>query len=173
MRNLEEEMLAKNLQPVTNHKGRQAKGFLREALMLIPNFLKLLFRLFKDARVPTTEKAMLIGAIVYVISPLDLIPDVIPFIGEVDDLYLVALTVIRLLNRAPELAIQEHWAGRGDINGVIDKIVHAAQYVLPKRVQRILLGRVEIAPKVLKGKLTSPSAPEPIEPHLQDRPRRA
>jgi hypothetical protein len=73
---------------------------------------------------------------------------VIPFIGEVDDLYLVALTVIRLLNRAPADAIREHWYGPGDITGVVDKIVRAAQYVLPKRVQRILLGRVEIAPKV-------------------------
>ena len=97
----------------------------------------------------------------------------IPFIGEVDDLYLVALTVIRLLNRAPNNAIREHWYGPGDITGVVDKIVRAAQYVLPKRVQRILLGRVEIAPKVLKGGvIASPAAPEEIEPHLREKERR-
>src|SRR5262245_36444599 len=73
---------------------RAARSFLKEALLLIPNFLKLLVRLFKDKRVPLAEKAFLIGAVVYVISPLDFIPDVIPFVGQVDDLYLVALTLL-------------------------------------------------------------------------------
>ena len=35
---------------------KQARGFLKEALMLIPNFLKLLYRLFRDGRVPMAEK---------------------------------------------------------------------------------------------------------------------
>jgi len=158
----------------SKHERRQARGILKEALLLIPNFLKLLYRLFKDGRVPVAEKALLVGAIVYVVSPLDLIPDVLPFIGEVDDLYLVALTVIRLLNRAPDVAIRDHWDGRGDITGVVHKIVTAAQYILPKRIQRILLGRVEIAPKVKKGGLlASPAAPEDIEPHLRERERRS
>jgi uncharacterized membrane protein YkvA (DUF1232 family) len=170
----EEETLTDNLQQIDKRERRQARGFLREVMMLIPNFLKLLYRLFKDARVPKPEKALLVGAIVYVISPLDIIPDVIPFIGEVDDLYLVSLTMLRLLSRAPESAIREHWDGRGDIVGVVEKIIGAAQYVLPKRVQRILLGRVEIAPKVLKGKLlASPATPTEIEPHLRERDRRA
>lgn len=158
-----------NLNLEVKQARRRARGILSEALLLIPNFLKLLYRLFKDKRVPTAEKALLVGALIYVISPLDLIPDVIPFIGEVDDLYLVALTVIRLLNRAPDSAIREHWDGRGDLAGVVDKIVRAAQYVLPKRVQRILLGRVEIAPKVLKGgMLASPAAPEAIDSVKRD-----
>ena len=165
--------MADNLELEVKKERKQARNILKEALWLVPNLLKLLYRLFKDKRVPTAEKALLIGAIVYVISPLDLIPDVIPFIGEVDDLYLVALTVIRLLNRAPNNAIREHWYGPGDITGVVDKIVRAAQYVLPKRVQRILLGRVEIAPKVLKGGvIASPAAPEEIEPHLREKERR-
>lgn len=165
--------MADNLELEVKQERKRARGVLREALWLIPNLLKLLYRLFKDKRVPTTEKALLLGAIIYVISPLDLIPDVIPFIGEVDDLYLVALTVIRLLNYAPASVIREHWDGSGDIAGVVDKIVRAAQYVLPKRVQRILLGRVEIAPKVLKGGvLASPAAPEKIEPHLHEKERR-
>jgi uncharacterized membrane protein YkvA (DUF1232 family) len=173
----EEETLTENqslkIQEIKPER-RQARGILKEALLLIPNFLKLLFRLFKDSRVPVAEKALLVGAIVYVVSPLDLIPDVIPFIGEVDDLYLIALTVIRLLNRAPDVAIREHWDGRGDITSVVHKIVAAAQYILPKRIQRILLGRVEIAPKLKKGGvIASPSAPEDIEPHLRERERRS
>jgi uncharacterized membrane protein YkvA (DUF1232 family) len=141
---------------------RDARNILRDAVMLIPNLLKLLYRLFKDNRVPLAEKAFLTGAIVYVISPLDLLPDVVPFIGQVDDLYLVALTMLRLLGRAPIEAIDEHWDGPGDLAGVVQPILRAAQYVLPKRIQHILLGRVELAPKMVKGGLAV-SPGEPIE----------
>ena len=46
--------------------------------MFLPNMVVLLGRLLKDSRVPTAEKALFAAAIVYVISPLDLIPDVFP-----------------------------------------------------------------------------------------------
>ena len=143
---------------------KQARNILRDAVMLIPNFLKLLYRLFRDSRVPLAEKAFLTGAIVYVISPLDLIPDVLPFIGQVDDLYLIALTMIRMLGRAPVEALEEHWEGPGDIAGVVQMILRAAQFVLPKKIQHILLGRVEIAPKMIKGGVVaSPAAPMEVE----------
>jgi uncharacterized membrane protein YkvA (DUF1232 family) len=145
---------------VEPYEKKKARGFLRNVVMLIPNFLKLLYRLFKDSRVPKAEKALLVGAIVYVISPLDLIPDVIPFVGEVDDLYFVALTLLRLFNRAPDDAIREHWDGGGDLPRILDGIVRAAQWVLPKRVARILLGRVEVGPKFARRLLTSPAHPD-------------
>lgn len=143
--------------PVTRKK---AKGFLKNVITLIPNLLKLLYRLFTDSRVPTTEKVFLIGAIVYVVSPIDLIPDFIPFIGEVDDLYLVALTLLRLLTRTPENVVREHWDGGGDIARIAGRIAQAAGYILPKRVARILLGRVVIAPKIKGGLLHSPGSDE-------------
>jgi len=160
-------------QNVTPTDTKQAQGFLKSVIMLIPNFLKLLGRLFRDSRVPTTEKALLVGTIIYVISPIDLIPDFIPFLGEVDDLYLVALVLLRLLARTDDDVLREHWDGRGDLNSVVDKILRAAQYVLPKRVQRILLGRVEIAPQVKGGLLSSPAAPENIESAREKQKRRS
>ncbi len=146
--------------PVTRLERKQARGFLHNVIYLIPNFLKLLFRLFKDSRVPTAEKAFLLGAIVYVISPLDLIPDVIPFIGEVDDLYLVALTVLRLLNRTPAEVVREHWKGGGDIARIVGRMAQAASFILPKRVANILLGKVVIAPKIKGGVFSSPADQE-------------
>jgi uncharacterized membrane protein YkvA (DUF1232 family) len=147
----------------TYHERKEARNILKDALMLIPNFLKLLIRLFKDSRVPMAEKALLGGAIVYVISPIDLLPDLIPFIGQVDDIYLVSLTLLRLLSRSGDDVIREHWDGAGDLASVVNTIVRAARYVLPKRVQDILLGRVEVAPKIKGGLLSSPAAPESID----------
>ena len=148
---------------------RKARGVLTEALLLIPNFVRLLGRLFLDGRAPTAEKVMLIGTIVYVISPIDLIPDVIPFLGQVDDLYLVSLVLLRLLHRTPADVIREHWDGSGDLATVVQKIARAAEWVLPSRIRRILLGRVEIAPKVKGALLTSPAMPESIDAHKKSR----
>ncbi len=146
--------------PVTRIERKQARGFLHNVIYLIPNFLKLLYRLFKDSRVPAAEKAFLLGAIVYVISPIDLIPDVIPFIGQVDDLYLVSLTLLRLLNRTPAEVVRQHWEGGGDLARIVSRIAQAATFILPKRVANILLGKVVIAPKIKGGIFTSPEDAE-------------
>ena len=143
---------------------KKAGGILKSAIMLIPNLLKLLFRLLKDTRVPLAEKALLMGTITYVISPLDFLPDVIPFLGQVDDLYLIALVLIRLLIRTDESVLREHWDGAGDIVSLADRIAFAARYFLPRKIQRVLLGRVEIAPQIKGGLVSSPAEPEPIEP---------
>jgi uncharacterized membrane protein YkvA (DUF1232 family) len=142
--------------PNTKMKRREKsamKGRLRNFLMFLPNMVMLLGRLLKDARVPTAEKALFIAAIVYVISPLDLIPDIFPFIGQVDDLYVVALTLLRLVNRTDESVVRQHWSGGGDVVALADSIANIAPKFLPKRVSRVLTSRVELAPagKVLRS----------------------
>lgn len=167
MANQLEQAASEQLAPrqVTRIERKEARGFLHNVIYLIPNFLKLLFRLFKDARVPTAEKAFLIGAIAYIITPIDLIPDVIPFVGQVDDLYLVALTVLRMLNRTPAEVIRQHWDGGGDIARIVGRIAQAASFILPKRVANILLGKVVIAPKIKGGVFSSPADQELEEIH--------
>src|SRR5215210_1415557 len=100
---------------LVRRERNELKGRLRSFVMFLPNIVMLLGRLIKDARVPAAEKALFVAAIVYVISPLDLIPDVFPFIGQVDDLYVVALVLLRLVNRSDEAVIRQHWSGGGDI----------------------------------------------------------
>jgi uncharacterized membrane protein YkvA (DUF1232 family) len=142
---------------------RRARGALSNLVRLIPNFLKLLARLFKDRRVPTTEKALLVGTIVYILAPLDLLPDVLPFLGQVDDLYLSALVVLRLLSRTPENVLEEHWDGGGDLPGVVRKIIKASRWILPGRIRRVLLGRVEIGKKGRDSVLSSPAVVDESE----------
>ncbi len=124
----------------------ELKSRMSNFLMFLPNMLRLLGKLLTDARVPMAEKALFAAAIVYVIVPLDLIPDVFPFIGQIDDLYLVALTLLRLLNRTDEAVVRQHWEGGGDIVKLADSIAGIAPAILPKRVTRILSSKVELAP---------------------------
>lgn len=138
---------------INRREKSELKGRMRSLLMFLPNMVMLLGRMLKDARVPTAEKALFLGAIVYVISPIDLIPDIFPFIGQVDDLYVVALTLLRLVNRTDESVVREHWSGGGDIVALADSIASLAPKILPKRIARVLTSRVELAPagKVLRG----------------------
>jgi len=132
---------------------RELRGRMGNFLMFLPNMARLLGRLLKDTRVPTAEKALFVGAIVYFISPIDLIPDIFPFIGQVDDIYVIALTLLRLVNRTDERVVREHWSGGGDIVSLADSIASIAPMLLPKRVARVLSSNVELAPagKVLRS----------------------
>lgn len=84
---------------------------IRELIKGIPHFLLLLVRLITDSRVSTADKAILAAAFAYTLTPIDLIPDFIPFIGQVDDLFFMALAIDRLItNAGPEL-VRAHWDG--------------------------------------------------------------
>ena len=123
----------------------QLKSRMKNLLMFLPNLATLCFRLLKDGRVPLTEKALFVAAIIYFISPLDFIPDVLPFIGQIDDLYLIALTLVRLVSRTDERILREHWTGGGDIIQLVDAVIALAPRFLPKRVNRVLTAKVEMA----------------------------
>ncbi|HXG91076.1 MAG TPA: YkvA family protein [Blastocatellia bacterium] len=124
-------------------KKRKLTSTMRELLLFIPNLIKLLVDLLRDPRVSQADKAILAGIIMYVIVPLDVIPDFIPFIGQVDDSYLMAIAIMRLLNRADRHVVMEHWDGSRDIKQLVESISTVAEYFLPKRLKNVLRGRIE------------------------------
>jgi uncharacterized membrane protein YkvA (DUF1232 family) len=128
--------------PTRKEKG-QMKDRMSNMLMFLPNMVKLLGKLLTDSRVPTVDKALFAGAVLYVFMPLDFIPDFLPFIGQIDDAYLVALTLLRLINRSDETIVREHWRGGGDIVSLAGSIAKIAPMLLPKRVSRVLSSEVE------------------------------
>ena len=127
---------------------RATRGRLRRAmkdlLLLLPNLLKLLVRLVRDPKVSRADKFILGGTILYVISPVDFIPDLIPFVGQVDDTYLVALSLIRLVNRADPGVVERHWDGRVDLKRLLSSIVDVAVHFLPKPIRMALVEKIEI-----------------------------
>jgi len=116
---------------------------IRRLLLAIPRFLLLIVRLLADRRVSPTDKAMLGAAAAYALTPLDLIPDFLPFIGQLDDLFLLALAIDRLISRAgPELVL-EHWTDSREtlelLTGSLDELAQR----LPGEVRRRLTASVE------------------------------
>jgi uncharacterized membrane protein YkvA (DUF1232 family) len=123
---------------------------LKNLLLFIPNMLLLCARLLTDRRVPKTERALVGGAIVYAIIPFDLIPDMIPFVGQIDDAYLIALTLLRLMERTDPKVVREHWRGGGDVVELVGAASLVAAKFLPQRIRRVLTARVEVAPGKLE-----------------------
>jgi uncharacterized membrane protein YkvA (DUF1232 family) len=122
-----------------------AKRTLMSTVKELPNFLRLLGGLLTDRRVSNTDKLLVAGAIAYIVMPMDFIPDYIPFLGEIDDLFVLVLALQRLIANAGRNVIQDHWMGDPAQLKELDleKILVAAAFFLPRRVRRRLrtLGR--------------------------------
>jgi uncharacterized membrane protein YkvA (DUF1232 family) len=110
----------------------------RDAVLLLPNLLKLLGRLMKDPRVPRRSKLVLGAAIAYVASPVDLIPEVIPVAGVIDDIFLVAFSLNHLIKRAGSEVVTEHWDGPQDLLSLISNVLDTVADLVPARIRRTL-----------------------------------
>jgi len=139
-----------------------AKRRLKNLLLFIPNMFVLCVRLLADSRVPTTERALVAGAIVYALVPLDLIPDMLPFVGQIDDAYLIALSLLRLMERTDPGIVREHWKGGGDIVELVGAAATMAAKFLPKPIRRVLTSRVEAAGTLPKPLLVAQPEPEQL-----------
>ena len=124
-------------------KRKEMKTLMRSLITFLPDLVKLLYRLMRDIRVSKADKVVLAGTIIYVISPLDFIPDLIPFIGQVDDMYLVALALLRLINHTSADVIESHWHNAINIKSLITTISNVAHFFLPARLRNILVGKLE------------------------------
>jgi uncharacterized membrane protein YkvA (DUF1232 family) len=87
------------------------RSLAREVALLLPNLALLLKDLIRDPRVPRSSKVLLWIGVVWVASPIDLIPEFIPFLGPLDDAVVVALILRRLVKTAGREVIEEHWRG--------------------------------------------------------------
>ncbi|NIR51425.1 DUF1232 domain-containing protein [candidate division KSB1 bacterium] len=74
----------------------------------LPHYFKLFWRLLKDPRMPISPKLLLLLALIYVVSPFDFLPDMIPFIGQLDDLFILLMTCKHFLNNCPKNVLMEH-----------------------------------------------------------------
>lgn len=118
------------------------KSRMKNLLMFLPNMVALSGRLMVDKRVPVTERALFAAAVIYAIIPFDFLPDMIPFLGQIDDLFLVALTLLRLIGRTDDTVVREHWRGGGDIVALAESAAAIAPALMPKRVSRVLSANV-------------------------------
>jgi uncharacterized membrane protein YkvA (DUF1232 family) len=106
----------------------------------LPAYLRLLGGLLADRRVNSVDKLLVGAAIAYIAMPLDFIPDFIPFIGEVDDVFLLVIALQRLVANAGRPVLLAHWTGAmedlADLN--LKEALAAAAFFLPRGIRRKL-----------------------------------
>jgi uncharacterized membrane protein YkvA (DUF1232 family) len=123
--------------------GSEAAGTASSILLFLPRLVALLAKLVVDPEVSGSDKLLLGAAVLYVASPIDLLPDFVPVIGQLDDIYLVALCLLRLMNRSGEAKLRSHWDGPEDIVKVLNTITDYATRYLPSAVRGAVRGWVE------------------------------
>ena len=75
---------------------------------------RLVIRLVLDKRVPARLKLILLVALIYLISPLDLVSDIVPVLGRLDDVVAIIVALILFLGMAPKHLVSEHARRRSD-----------------------------------------------------------
>ncbi|HUQ44367.1 MAG TPA: DUF1232 domain-containing protein [Candidatus Limnocylindria bacterium] len=87
---------------------------LRELLRVVPDVLRLVRDLIRDPAVPRGARAALVGLLAWLISPIDLIPEVIPVLGPLDDVVVAVLVLRYVRRRVGEDVMRSHWQGSED-----------------------------------------------------------
>jgi uncharacterized membrane protein YkvA (DUF1232 family) len=112
-----------------------------------PVYGRLLLSLAADPRVPTSRKALLGLAAAYLLSPWDLVPERIPFVGALDDLAVVVLAVDVFLEGVPASLVDEKLAALGLPRAELEKDLQRVRRMVPKPI-RAAASRV---PDALEG----------------------
>ena len=132
--------------PPAAGRRRRAEQTLLGSIRELPNFVRLLYGLMTDPRVDPIDKLLVGGAIGYVLLPEDVIPDFLPIIGEIDDVFVLVMALQRLIRGAGREVVLDHWMGDAaelrDLD--LERVLATAVFFLPKRMRRRLrtLGRV-------------------------------
>jgi uncharacterized membrane protein YkvA (DUF1232 family) len=114
-------------------------------LAILPDLFHLCTKLVFDGKVHPDKKGALIGSLLYVVSPIDLIPDIIPVFGFVDDLLVVTLGLNSMLDDTKDeylkTSIQQYWAGDKSVYEILRHIIavtDSAVEFLPKKILKLV-----------------------------------
>jgi uncharacterized membrane protein YkvA (DUF1232 family) len=107
----------------------------KSLLRALPDLVRLVIRLAGDPVLPRAAKIALAAAAVYLLSPIDLIPDFIPVVGVLDDLLLAAVVLDGLMNWVDRARVLRYWPGSAES---LDKLARAARMLaiwVPRRLK--------------------------------------
>jgi uncharacterized membrane protein YkvA (DUF1232 family) len=90
---------------------RLPPGLLRDLASIVPDCLTTIRRLRRDPRVPRRAKVAVALAGLWLLSPIDLLPEFLPVIGPLDDVLVVALALRYAARQVPREALVEAWPG--------------------------------------------------------------
>ena len=106
-----------------------------QLLRALPDLVRLIARLVGDPLLPRAAKIALGAAMVYLASPIDLIPDFIPLVGYLDDLLLAALVIDGILNWVDRALVLKYWPGTADSLERLARVARMLAVWVPRRLK--------------------------------------
>jgi len=104
-----------------------------------PDYARLLWSLVMDSRVPTSRKALLGMAGAYIVAPIDLVPDFIPFIGAIDDVAVMVIAIDVFLDGLPRDLLSEKLADLGMSPAELESDLARVRRVVPRPLRQAML----------------------------------
>jgi len=105
-------------------------------LRALPALAAMLARLVRDPSLPRGVKIALAAAVVYLASPIDLIPDFIPFLGYVDDLLLAAVVLDGVLNYVDRDLVLRYWPASERSLDALARTARTLSAWVPRRLKQ-------------------------------------
>jgi uncharacterized membrane protein YkvA (DUF1232 family) len=105
-------------------------------LRALPDIARLIARLVGDPVLPRAAKIALAAAALYLVSPFDLIPDFIPFVGYLDDALLAAVLVDGIVNYVDRGLVLKYWPGSPESLDRVARVARILAAWVPRRVKR-------------------------------------
>jgi len=109
-------------------------GEVVDIIRRLPTYIRLVWALLRDGRVPAQQKLILVGIGAYLFFPIDLIPDFVPVLGQLDDLAVVLLGLDLFIRSAPEAIVAEHLAKISQDKDQLRRDIATAERLLGDRV---------------------------------------
>ena len=103
-------------------------------LAAVPDVFYLLIKLVMDEEVPLGAKAKLGGAVMYFISPIDLVPDFLPVVGWMDDLIVGVTLLNRALDDVDPAIVDRYWLGEDKIYDFIKNVLEKGDKLVGTKI---------------------------------------
>ena len=113
---------------------------MKELLLALPRLARMLVSLAADREVPTAAKVVLAAMAVYLVSPIDLIPDFIPLVGYLDDVILAAVVVDGVLNFIDRPLVLRYWPGSPASLERVAAVAHRLARWVPNGIKARIFG---------------------------------
>jgi uncharacterized membrane protein YkvA (DUF1232 family) len=95
----------------------------RDLLGVVPDLVRMLRDIVRDPAAPMDIRVVLVGLLVWILSPIDLIPEFIPVLGPLDDV-VVAIVALRYVRRRLGVeAMRARWTGSDDGFALLGRVV--------------------------------------------------
>lgn len=122
--------LRQRLVAALDRRGRLGRA-LADPLLLAPDLLVLLARLCIDREVSPASRRLIVGALAYFLTPVDLLPEAFVGVGGfLDDVVLVSLVLSHSLNEELEPLAVKHWSGNQELRVVLADVSGAGAALL-------------------------------------------